>query len=185
MIRTLTFLLVALGCSLQLAAYCAHDEAARRRHDRRGAKTAIASLLLEDYDLTHVRIDLELHNTSTSLEGNALTTATVVNPSGLGKYAFELNAKLTLDSVKIDGVALQPVMSSPDVWVVTLPAALPQGASFQAQVWYRGKADTLLRSDLSVQEGSNIIKLPLQGLVPGIYFLKLDGHAAQRFQVIQ
>jgi bacillolysin len=43
----------------------------------------------------------------------------------------------------------------------------------------------VLNNSVNVQEGANIYKLPLQGLAPGIYILKLDGFAAQRFQVIQ
>jgi hypothetical protein len=43
----------------------------------------------------------------------------------------------------------------------------------------------LLNTALEIQEGTNTLKLPLQGLAPGIYILKLAGYAAQRFQVIQ
>jgi aminopeptidase N len=140
MIRIFT-LLIALGCSLQLGAYCSNAEAAKRRQERHLAKTSIASPLLEYYDLLHVRIDLELDNMSIMIGGNAVSTARVTNTAGLTKYVFELNDKLTIDSMQLNGSRATPVRLGTDLYVVDIPAGIPFNATFTAQVWYNGKTD--------------------------------------------
>lgn len=137
MIRILTLLLLLMP-GLQLDARCNHADAARHRRNQSGAKTTVATPLLNDYDLTYVRIDLALDNRNTSLGGNCLSGGRVVNPGGMSRYAFELDHSLTIDSMHFNGTRVTPLASGTDVYTVTLPATLAAGTPFQARVWYHG-----------------------------------------------
>lgn len=89
------------------------------------------------YDIRYVKLDLAMSNTSTAIGGSAITTANVVVPS-MSLYAFELDAALTIDSVKING-ALRPFTAAPgSIVTVTLATPLVQNSVFTAQVWYHG-----------------------------------------------
>lgn len=92
---------------------------------------------LNYYDVRHVKLDLRMYNTVTAIQGSATTTARVVVPS-MSIYVFELDASLTVDSVKVDGV-LRPFGASPgNLVVVSLATPLVQNSVFTAQVWYSG-----------------------------------------------
>ncbi len=142
--KHLIYLLIAglcVGSRTPAAARNACADAHRQRKVIAGvAKTAIASPFLEQYDIRYVKLDLALSNVATSVSGNATTRATVVATAGMGRYAFELSDKLTIDSFKLNGALLSVSTISPDVKVATLPATLGVGATFTAQVFYHGNA---------------------------------------------
>ncbi|PQJ10629.1 hypothetical protein CJD36_011695 [Flavipsychrobacter stenotrophus] len=100
------------------------------------AKTTVASVAEDNYDVKYVKFDLNVSNTSTYIAGNVTTTATVV-ASSLSTYVFELNTLLTIDSVLING-AIRPFTTAGVVRTVTLAAPLPMGTAFTAQVFYTG-----------------------------------------------
>lgn len=100
------------------------------------AKTTVASVAEDNYDVKYVKFDLNVSNTSTHIAGNVTTTATVV-ASSLSTYVFELNTLLTIDSVLING-AIRPFTTTGVVRTVTLAAPLPMGTAFTAQVFYAG-----------------------------------------------
>lgn len=102
------------------------------------AKTTIATIEENDYDVKHLKFNLALTNTSTYVSGDVMTTAQVTATT-MPVYAFELDAAITIDSFKLNGV-LMPVTSAGAVRKVTLSSALAQNTVFTAQVFYHGAA---------------------------------------------
>lgn len=102
------------------------------------AKTTIATIEENDYDVKHLKFNLALTNTSTYVSGDVTTTAQVTATT-MPVYAFELDAAITIDSFKLNGV-LMPVTSAGAVRKVTLSSALAQNTVFTAQVFYHGAA---------------------------------------------
>lgn len=102
------------------------------------AKTTIATIEENDYDVKYLKFNLALTNTSTYVSGDVTTTAQVTATT-LPVYAFELDAAITIDSFKLNGV-LMPVTSAGAVRKVTLSSALAQNTVFTAQVFYHGAA---------------------------------------------
>ena len=103
---------------------------------RLAARTTVADIGEDNYDVKYVKFDLTMSNASTAIRGNVATTAVAI-ASSLASYVFELSPLLTIDSVLIGGVSL-PVASAGVVRTVALPTALPAGTSFTAQVFYHG-----------------------------------------------
>jgi len=140
--KAISFGLVLCGLGGQMTAQeleqpqmrCAEWKGQKKVH----AKTTVASLAEDEYDMKHVKFDVNVSNTSTAIGGNVTTTAQVVATS-MPAYVFELHSALIVDSVKING-QLRPVTSSGIVRTVTLPAPLPQNSMFTAQVFYHGNS---------------------------------------------
>jgi aminopeptidase N len=101
------------------------------------AKTTVQSILEDDYDISWVKFNLAVNNTSTNLSGDVTTRATVV-VSSMSAYVFELNPQLIIDSVLIDGI-LMPVTGSSVLKTVNFPVAKPVNTIFTAQVFYHGQ----------------------------------------------
>src|ERR1043165_7428138 len=101
-----------------------------------GAKSAIASPLLEQYDVKYVKLDLSMNNLNTTISGNATTRA--VGVSTMSQYAFELRDTLPIDSVKFNGMLITASTLSENVKAVTIPSVLNPGSNFTAQVFYHG-----------------------------------------------
>ncbi len=93
-----------------------------------------------DYDIKHLKFNLNVSDTSLHISGNVSTTAKVIAPS-MSAYMFELDTLMVIDSAKVNGELL-PVSTSvtPTGFLRTmiLPTALPAGATFTAQVFYHG-----------------------------------------------
>ncbi len=102
------------------------------------AKTTVAASEENDYDVKHLKFNLALTNTSTTVSGDVTTTAQVTATT-MPVYAFELDAAITIDSFKLNGT-LMPVASTGAVRKVTLSSALAQNTVFTAQVFYHGAA---------------------------------------------
>ncbi len=129
---------------------CAH---ARQEAYRGLAKVAVASPAEENYDVKYVKLDVALTNTSTFISGSVISNAVVV-ASTMPNYVFELASNMTIDSVKINGVA-RTWTTNGVVRMVALPAAMAQGTAFTVQVWYRGTANDGLFSDASPSWGTD------------------------------
>ena len=151
-----------LTCLLMsLISYAQENGSARNCRYVKGhfaAKTTVASPAEDNYDVKYVKFDLQMDNSSTHISGNVTTRAEVTAPS-FGVYVFELNPLLTIDSVLIGGVSL-PVTSVGVVRSVTLPASLPVGTIFTAQVFYNG---TPASGTLAGSLGVNCIASPSWG----------------------
>jgi aminopeptidase N len=93
-----------------------------------------------DYDVKHLSFDINLDNLSTEVSGNVITTAKVV-ASSMTIYAFELSHDITLDSVKINNVLVNPaaINTTGDIRKVSLVSAFPINTVFKAQVYYHGQ----------------------------------------------
>jgi aminopeptidase N len=137
--KILLFLVLA---SLPLVHASAHNfcAEARQQHNasHAAAKTAIASPLLELYDVKYVKLDLSMTNLNDSIGGNAITRAVVSSSAGMSSYVFELSNSLTIDSLKFNGTLYTATTLSADVKQVSLPSTLSQGTSFTVQVFYHG-----------------------------------------------
>ncbi|MBN2681628.1 MAG: T9SS type A sorting domain-containing protein [Bacteroidales bacterium] len=92
--------------------------------------------LLDKYDLKFVHLDLEVSNTSTYVQGNALLRCKPVN-NPLDIFAAELIDEMTVDSVLIDGVSLSFTHSGDIISVIVSPD-IPVGQNFDAKIYYKG-----------------------------------------------
>jgi len=113
------------------AAYCA---AGQRKVALK--KTTLSDTAENNYDIKYLKFNLNLNNTSTSINGN-VTTYAQVTASSFSTYVFELNNVLTIDSLKINGT-LASVSTTGNVRKVTLTSTLSSGSFFTAQVFYHG-----------------------------------------------
>lgn len=114
---------------------CSHQK--RLEDDRGAAQPLVADIREEDYDVTYVKLDLSLDNLSPQVEGSVYTRA-IVRYAPFSVYVFELVESYTIDSLLLNGVRI-PVSGTGSLRVATLPAALPAGSLFEAQVWYHGQ----------------------------------------------
>src|SRR6478752_5950609 len=91
----LILLLLTISAGAKQSMNCSHAD--RYGKKRSNTKATIASPLLEQYDVTHLKLDLQMSNLNTAVSGNAITTAKVVDAAGMSSYVFELNDSLTID----------------------------------------------------------------------------------------
>lgn len=126
------------------------------------SKTTIANSAENDYDVQHVKMDLNIaNNTSTQIQGHVTTTAKVV-ATNMSNYVFELSTQLTIDSAKINGQLLNATNNN-GICTIQLPAALNQSTVFTAEVFYHGQPtggnqffNTGLQTDQSNSWGTDV-----------------------------
>lgn len=133
-------LLLLLICSLITPKLSAHNFCAEQRqkntHILNAAKTALASPLLDDYDVKYVILDLQINPLNTFIQGNALTTA--MTQRSMSTYAFELNDSLTIDSAKFNGIPVATSHIASNVQGISLGTPLSAGNLFSVQIYYHG-----------------------------------------------
>lgn len=103
------------------------------------AKTTVADSAENDYDVKHVKFNLNMTDTSIYISGDVTTDAMVVVPS-MDTYTFELDSLITIDSVKFNGQLLPAQTVSSTVRKIALTSAVPQNSMFTVQVFYHGQA---------------------------------------------
>ncbi len=92
--------------------------------------------LLNNYDVTFYKIDINATNTTKTISGNGTVNAVVVN-NPLSTLVLELINSLVVDSVIINNVKRTSTHTNDEITVV-LPSSLPVGSSFSAKVYYHG-----------------------------------------------
>jgi aminopeptidase N len=100
------------------------------------AKTTTADAGEDNYDIKHLRFNLNVTDTSIYIQGNVSTTAQVT-ASSMSEYVFELGTTMIIDSAKFNG-ALVPVVTSGVIRKITMGTPLPSGTMFTAQIFYHG-----------------------------------------------
>lgn len=100
------------------------------------AKTTVADLAENDYDVHYVNMNLSVTNMSTAISGHVATRVLVTAPV-MQDYVFELSPQLTIDSIKING-QMATVQTNGFVCRVQ-NLALAANTLFQADVWYHGQ----------------------------------------------
>lgn len=113
----------------------------KSKRNKAAAKTTMAHPDEGNYDITHLRFDLNITDTSIYIFPSSVTTTARVVVASMTDYVFELGPSLIIDSAKVNG-ALLPVSATGAVRRITLPSALAMGATFTAQVWYHGMPPT-------------------------------------------
>lgn len=103
------------------------------------AKSTVAAPEEEDYDVLEVEMDLALNNTSVDITGDVSTTARVLKDN-FGLYVFELNEKLQITSMTINGLLAQYSRSG-DIVKVLMPKILHRDSVFTARAIYSGAPD--------------------------------------------
>jgi len=101
-----------------------------------GAKTTASIPETDNYDISYVKFDIALTNTTTYVEG-CVTTVAKVTSSTMPVYTFELNATLVIDSIRLNNV-LYTAVATGDTRKVTLGSALSSGTTFTVKVYYHG-----------------------------------------------
>lgn len=101
------------------------------------AKTTLADMGEGDYDIKYLKFNLNVTDTSTHIAGDVTTRAQVIAAS-MTDYYFELDTTLVIDSAKVNGTLLPVSSIGALVRKIALPAALPVGSYFTAQIFYHG-----------------------------------------------
>jgi aminopeptidase N len=107
---------------------------------RRSAPPALQIAHEMKYDVKFVHLSLNLERTNKYISGNVRTVATVVAPA-LDTFMCLLHQNHTVDSIRFNG-ALLSYFRQDSMIKAGLPASLPNGATFTAQVYYKGTAPT-------------------------------------------
>ena len=123
------------------------------------ARTTVADVAEDNYDVQYVKLNLNVTNTSTHISGDVLTRARVT-ASTLTAYVFELSSLLTIDSVLINGTATA-CTGTGAVRTVTLSSALSYNSVFTARVFYSGSPVSGTSSTAAT--GMNCIASPSWG----------------------
>lgn len=101
------------------------------------AKTTVAALQEDDYDVQYVKLDVSATNASTAISGHATTMARVVAAS-MNDYYFELSNQLTIDSAKINGQSVSVTQVNNFVNKTSVASPLAQNTVFTADIYYHG-----------------------------------------------
>lgn len=135
-VLTMLSLLCTVNSNAQIATAASLCADLNQKQTVVGAKSTAYIPEADNYDIKHVKFDIAMSNTSTYVEGVVTTTA-IVTASAMSVYAFELNALIKIDSVKINNV-IRPVISVDSIRNVTLASSLSNGTYFTAAVYYHG-----------------------------------------------
>ncbi|MCJ8166973.1 T9SS type A sorting domain-containing protein [Pontibacter sp. E15-1] len=95
--------------------------------------------LMDRYDITFYKLDLQLERTSTYIAGNVTLEANV-KASPLAAFAFELHPAFAIDSVLINGKRERNITRQASEVTVQLPASVAAGSRLTAVVYYKGTA---------------------------------------------
>lgn len=125
-----TLLLSVFACNLTQA-----QTACGYKH-RTAEKTTIADAAEDNYDVKYVKLDLQLTNTSTYINGH-VTTRAKVTASSMSAYVFELSGLLTIDSAFVNGNRVT-VGGSGDVRTASLATSVGYDSTLVADVYYHG-----------------------------------------------
>ena len=148
---------------------CAKHKIAHAQQMKSGQKALNGQ---EKYDLHYVKLDLDVANTSTTINsGHAMLNGEVVAFS-LDIFVLELASSLQVDSAKLDGV-LAPINRIGDELQVFPPTNLNQGENFSLDVYYRGNPP-----------GGEVSLVVYSMLPPQAGVLKLPGRLVSPFQHI-
>lgn len=90
------------------------------------------------YDVKFVHLNLNVERTNLYISGGVKTVATVT-ANALDTFMTLLHQNYTIDSVRINGALLNSVRVDSMI-KVKLPSPLANGATFTAQVYYKGSA---------------------------------------------
>jgi aminopeptidase N len=102
------------------------------------AKVTLANPLLAQYDAQYLKLDLKMSNDTSDISGSAILKGEVVDPSGMGSYAFELSEYLTIDSAFFNGARISVSRLDTDIFVVSPGSSILFGQRFTAQIFYHG-----------------------------------------------
>jgi aminopeptidase N len=96
--------------------------------------------LLNDYDVKHYFLDLNVESNTIYVSGEVTFYAEVVAAT-LDTFAFELLQQMNVDEVFINGIQ-QPVIHNTDEAFVPIAVPIEQGALFTAKIIYHGTPPT-------------------------------------------
>ena len=99
------------------------------------AKTTLASIAEDNYDIKYLRFNLNLSDTTVYVAGDVSTTAQVVAAT-MSSYVFELDTTLNIDSAFINGYPVS-VATTGSLRTIALTTALTSGTMFTARIFYQ------------------------------------------------
>ncbi|MFD3001147.1 M1 family aminopeptidase [Pontibacter toksunensis] len=140
-IRNLLLILSVCLCYQSGWAQSMNSCAESRLHtvQRQAAATPEHQRLMNQYDMTFYRLDLQLERNSTYIAGN-VTLAAKVQVAPLTAFAFELHPNFQIDSVLINNVRERVITRNAGDVAVALSTPINAGASVTAIIHYRGTA---------------------------------------------
>ncbi len=106
----------------------------------KNAKTVVQTPLLNDYDVKHYLLDLNVENNSVEVTGEVTFLAEVVAEE-LDTFAFELLDQMAISEIYIDD-ELHSVYRENDECFVALSEPIAQGELFSAKIVYGGTPPT-------------------------------------------
>lgn len=118
--------------------YCYHAQAAANY--LKSSQEIIQTPLLNDYDVKHYFLDIEVSNLSVDVSGE-VTILSEVTATELDTFAFELLDEMAIYGVYINGEELSVVREN-DECFIPLNTPLSQGELFTAKIEYGGTPPT-------------------------------------------
>ena len=102
----------------------------------KSGKELPANALLNDYDITFTKIDIETKNNSTYISGYALIEARV-EANQLDTFCVELSSDMTVDSILFNGSFVNFTHNKSEI-IIGLNTPIQNGDSFSATIFYKG-----------------------------------------------
>lgn len=131
---------ISNGLLGQFAVKPQHDHFCRPYSMQQLVHTKLASEKLDYYDVKFYKLDLEVNDTSTYLEGKVIVKTEIVTPSP-DTFVLELDTMLTVDSVYINGNR-HVFAHRNDLLNIALQNNYLSGDMVMATVYYHGVAGT-------------------------------------------
>ncbi|WP_460925713.1 M1 family aminopeptidase [Pontibacter brevis] len=110
-----------------------------RTIQRQAAATPEHQRLMNQYDMTFYKLDLQLERNSTYIAGN-VTLVARVRSSSLAIFAFELHPNFQIDSVLLNGKRAAAITRNAGDVAVALSSPAGAGATLTATIYYKGTA---------------------------------------------
>ncbi len=144
MYKKLSFILLVVGLvtpgfSQTIESSCSNLKSDQNNRVRNYARTAQAEEF-DDYDITYVKLDLKVDNTSTYIEGNVTITAESLI-ANFTTMMLELVDPLTVDSVLYQGIK-QNYSHTNDLLTINLTPAVSENDFYTVQLYYKGDPAT-------------------------------------------
>jgi len=97
--------------------------------------------LMNQYDVTFYKLDLQLERNSTYIAGTVTINA-IAKTDSLSTFAFELHPDFTIEDISINSQTQQPFTRNGSEVTVPLAAAIPAGNKISVAITYKGTAPT-------------------------------------------
>ncbi len=116
-----------------------HKQEAFGRMIKKKRASLFANTLMEQYDVKHYFLDLNIERNSTVISGS--TTISAVLNVATDTFCFELNKNLVIDSIVYNNNLLAYTRDANSITYAVLPSTIAAGALVAVTIYYNGNAN--------------------------------------------